>query len=97
MLSVLEHFGGSDTWKERLVRPSCLGVCALTLGISCAGGADTGVKGTRRDVKGFCPDASCFHIHLVCSENSRCYLKKFNREVKGKIDLNNEYCPLTAF
>lgn len=36
-------------------------------------------------------------VHLVCSENSRCYLKKFNREVKGKIDLNNEHGPLTSF
>lgn len=32
MLSVLESLGGSDIWEERLVLPSYLGVCALTLG-----------------------------------------------------------------
>lgn len=36
-------------------------------------------------------------VHLVCPENSRYYLKKFSSEVKGKVDLNNEHCPLTAF
>lgn len=87
MLSVLERFGGSDTWEEQLVLPSCLGVCALTLGISCAGGADTGVKGTGRDVKGFCPDASCFHIHLVCSENR--HFKNEFTEGTAELQLNS--------